>query len=172
MQIAFIHARTPGSVDATLNDVVARFSAQGLRLAGVIQEPSGEGERHRCDMDLIDIAHGERWPISQNLGRGSTGCRLDPSAIETVAGRVQDDLRVNRADLLVINRFGKIEAMGRGFCPAIAEALEQGVPVLVGVNDLNRPAFEEFAGGLATELPDNVGAVLDWVFALARKAAA
>ncbi|NHB77626.1 DUF2478 domain-containing protein [Rhodobacter calidifons] len=148
MQIAFIHATEPGSVDATLNAVLAQLSGAGWRLEGVIQEPSGTGDRHRCDMDLIDVARGDRLSISQNLGRGSTGCRLDPNAIEIAARRVQDDLRVKQTDLLVINRFGKIEAMGLGFCPVIAEALEIGVPVLLGVNDLNRPAFESVSGGL------------------------
>jgi hypothetical protein len=45
----------------------------------------------------------------------------------------------------------------------IVSALERGVPVLVGVNDLNRPAFEAFAAGLAVELADSPCAVLDWI---------
>jgi len=45
----------------------------------------------------------------------------------------------------------------------IVRALERGVPVLVGVNDLNRPAFETFTAGLAVELPDDPGTVLGWI---------
>jgi hypothetical protein len=75
-------------------------------------------------------------------------------------------------DLLVINRFGKLEELGRGFCPVIAEALAHGVPVLVGVNDLNRAAFDVFAGGLAIELPDDVGPAVDWMRPLLRQVAA
>ncbi|MDP2061487.1 MAG: DUF2478 domain-containing protein [Phaeovulum sp.] len=48
----------------------------------------------------------------------------------------------------------------------------RGVPVLVGVNDLNRPAFEAFADGLANELPDHVSPVRGWLLALPRKVAA
>jgi hypothetical protein len=123
-------------------------------------------------MDLIEISSGARLPISQRLGTGSTGCRLDPNAIETVARRVAEALDHAPVDLVVINRFGKLEAMGRGFCPVIAEALARGVPVLVGVNDLNRAAFEEFAGGVASELPDALGPVFDWALQLLRKIAA
>lgn len=172
MQIAFIHAKSPGSVDITLNEVVAALAGAGARLVGVLQEPPVEGERHRCDMDLIEIASGNRLPISQKLGGGSSGCRLDPGAIEAVAARVARELHTSRADILIVNRFGKLEATGRGFCPVIADALEQGVPVVVGVNDLNRSALDAFAAGLATELPDATSAVLAWVLPLLRKAAA
>lgn len=172
MHLAFIHARNPGSVDQTLNAVVSRLSGRGLCLLGVTQEPIHDGERHRCDMDLIEIANGARLSISQNLGAGSTGCRLDPCAVEAVAGRVMAAVDRARADLLVVNRFGKLEAMGRGFHPVIVAALERGVPVVVGVNDLNRPAFDAFAEGLAVELPDEAEPVLKWIFPLLQRQAA
>jgi nucleoside-triphosphatase THEP1 len=163
MQLGFIHARTPGSVDATLNAVVEHMKRDGRRVLGVIQEPSGEGDRHRCDMDLIEVNSGARFSISQKLGASSKGCRLNPNAIETIACHVAVELDRSKADLLVINRFGKLESIGRGFCPVIADALARGVPVLVGLNDLNRAAFELFAGGTATELPNRAGAVLTWL---------
>lgn len=171
MQLAFIRAKVPGSVDVTLGAIVQTLSAEGVRLIGVIQEPSGR-DRHRCDMNLIEIANGKRLSISQSLGKGASGCRLDPHSIETIAWRVARDLRDNCPDLLIINRFGKLEATGRGFCPVIADALGRDVPVLVGVNDLNRSDFAEFAAGLAFELPDELGSVLAWARPLLRKAAA
>ena len=171
MNLAVIHARTPGSVDATLNAVVATLSGRGYRPAGVMQEPSADGARHRCERDLIDIASGARCPISQKLGAGSRGCRLDPDAVETVAARVARTLEGTRADLLVINRFGKLEALGRGFCPVIADAAARAIPVLVGVNDLNRPAFEAFAAGMAVDLADTPAAVMAWLTPLLEKSA-
>lgn len=172
MQLAFIHAKVPGSVDVTLGAVVQTLSAEGVRLIGVIQEPSGGGDRHRCDMNLIEIANGKRLSISQSLGKGASGCRLDPHSIETIAWRVARDLRDNCPDLLIINRFGKLDATGRGFCPVIADALGREVPVLVGVNDLNRSGFAEFSAGVAIELPDELGPVFSWARPLLRKAAA
>lgn len=172
MHLAFIHAKRPGSVDTTLREVVAILTHQGYRLVGVVQEPMGDADRHRCDMDLIEIVSGQRLAISQNLGTGSKGCRLDPNAIETVATQVEVDLEASLVDLLIINRFGKLEATGRGFCPVIALALQRGIPVLVGVNDLNRPAFEVFAEGLAAELPDQSSAIQTWFLQVLRKVAA
>lgn len=56
-------------------------------------------------------------------------------------------------DVLIVNKFGKQEAEGEGFRPVIAAALAVGIPVLVGLNTLNAPAFRSFASGLAVELP-------------------
>lgn len=125
-------------------------------------------------MDLINLATGARLNISQKLGGGSTGCRLDGSAIETAAMAVGRDLADSciAPDLLILNRFGKQEATGRGFHPVIVSALERDVPVIVGVNDMNRPAFESFSAGLAAELADSSVAVLDWLGSSPRPVAA
>jgi len=45
----------------------------------------------------------------------------------------------------------------------IAEALSRGVTVLVGMNALNLPAFQEFAEGLAVTLPPEPGVLEDWL---------
>lgn len=70
--------------------------------------------------------------------------------------------RLDGAGLLIVNKFGKLEAAGRGFVPVIAEALDRGLPVLVGVNAQNLPAFLDFAGELARELPPDATAVCAW----------
>lgn len=165
MQIAFIHARLRGGADGTLRSVAATLRAQGHRLAGVLPEPCTTPDRHACDMDLIDLASGARLHISQNLGLHSTGCRLDGAAIEAAAMAVTKGLAAARhtPDLMLINRFGKQEATGHGFHSVIVAALDRRLPVLVGVNDINRPAFETFAAGLAVELPDSPRAVLGWI---------
>lgn len=165
MQLAFIHARSRGAVDATLCSAAATLRAKGCRLAGVLPEPCTTPDRHACDMDLIDLASGARLHISQKLGKQSTGCRLDGAAIEAAAMTVAEGLAAASVapDLMIFNRFGKQEATGHGFFPVIVSALERGVPVLVGVNDLNRPAFEAFAAGLSVELSDSPGAVLGWI---------
>ncbi len=67
-----------------------------------------------------------------------------------------------RPDLLIVNKFGKMEGEGRGFRDLIARAVAEGVPVLIGVNGLNRDALEVFLGGPAPLVAAEVGAVLDW----------
>lgn len=62
----------------------------------------------------------------------------------------------------MVNKFGKQEAEGKGFTPVIAEALERSLPVLVGMNGLNLPAFLAFADGLAEQLEPKTQTIADW----------
>jgi len=163
MHIAFIHAKKPRDAEDTMRRVARDLRTQGFRLSGVLLNPCNQPARHACDMDLIDLATGSRIHISQNLGAGSTGCRLDAAAIEAVSMTVKAGMGAATPDVLILNRFGKQEAKGRGFHPVIVSALEGGIPVLVGVSELNRPAFESFAAGLAIQLPNSSSAVLYWI---------
>ncbi len=64
--------------------------------------------------------------------------------------------------LLIINKFGKDEADGRGFRPVIAEALALDVPVLVGVNGLNKEKFDAFTGGAAEQIAPDPESIIAW----------
>lgn len=148
-----------GATDALLGVVAAQLQAAGVALAGAVQSNAG-GDDPRCDMDLRLLPDGLVIRISQSLGPGSTGCRLDAGALETAVGLVEP--RLAAAELLIVNKFGKHEAEGRGFRALVAEALAQGMPVLIGVNAANLVAFEEFSGGLAQPLAPDVGALVGW----------
>ena len=78
--------------------------------------------------------------------------------------------RMAGARLLVINKFGKHEAEGRGFRPLIGEALAMGLPVILGVNGLNLPLFLDFAEGMAEALPADAEAICARLGALAEAA--
>jgi ABC-type sugar transport system substrate-binding protein len=99
--------------------------------------------------------------INQVLGEESRGCRLNPAALEEAVALVETALE-RSPDLLIINKFGKHEAEGRGFRPLIAEALARDIPVLLGVNALNSQAFEEFSGGYAEEIVANAEDLAAW----------
>ncbi len=161
MHIAYVCKPGRGAVDEVLAEAVAALTAQGLRLAGTVQSNTDRADRAHCDMDLRVLPDGPEFRISQDLGAEARGCRLNPSALEQAV--VEAGARLAGAELLVINKFGKHEAEGRGFRDLIAEALSQGMPVLLGVNALNLPAFVEFAGDLATALPPDARAITAWV---------
>ena len=55
-------------------------------------------------------------------------------------------------DLLIINKFGKQEAAGRGFRDFIAAAMAEEIPVLIAVAPELVAAFTGFAGDYATPL--------------------
>ncbi|MGX0876572.1 nucleoside-triphosphatase THEP1 [Roseovarius sp. MBR-154] len=111
-----------------------------------------------------------RFCASARTGGRWRACRLDPDALEAAVGLVAARL-TEGADLLIINKFGKHEAEGRGFRDVIAEALSQGVPILIGLNALTHAAFEDFAHGMARRLPAQAGALRDWAQNVAGTAA-
>lgn len=159
MRLGYVMSAERGAVDLALSALAPRLMAQGVRLGGVVQQNENCAANGRCDMDALVLPDGPIIRISQSLGREARGCKLDPSALEQVsglvAGRLSGDL-----DLLIINKFGKHEADGRGLRPVIAEALALGVPVLCGVGTRNSEPFLEFAGELAE--PVQIDALEAW----------
>lgn len=161
MTLAYVQAADPGALDAFLADVADRVVARGLRVAGAVQHTDRSPGGARGEMRLRLLPLGGEIVISQRLGAAAQGCRLDPGALEAavmaVAAALQDDTQ-----LLILNKFGKQEADGRGFAPLIADAMGRDIPVLLGVNAKNFARFQAFEGGMALPLPLNASSVLTW----------
>ena len=160
MRIGYVSLQERGATDACLVDTIAMLTARGLPMAGIVQTNTDCTDPQRCDMDVRVLPDGPVLRISQDLGAGARGCRLDGGVLEQAVAEVVQ--RLDGAAFLVVNKFGKQEALGRGFVPVIAEAAGRGLPVLLGVNGLNLPAFEEFAGGMAQPLPADPAAIAAW----------
>ena len=162
MRLATITLPGRGETDRLLAAVAARLQGQGVALAGAVQFNLDCGDE--CEMEVQVLPDGPVIGISQSLGPGSQGCRLDAGALETAVAEVA--ARMAGARLLIVNKFGKHEAEGRGFRTLIGSALEAGMPVLIGVNAMNMQAFQAFAGEMAEPvLPDTLDAWLAEVLA-------
>ncbi len=151
-----------GDTDALLQTVARGLQPLGLALAGTVQINTELADQDRCDMDVLVLPDGPTIRISQSLGPNSQGCRLNPDALEQSVQASQIQL-AKGADVVLINKFGKHEADGRGFRDVIAEALAQDIPVVVGLNPNNKPAFDTFCDGQAIQLDANAEAILEWV---------
>ncbi len=161
MGIGYVIGHGRGATDATLSKVANALIDLGHRPAGTVQSNTGATWDRSCDMDVRVLPSGPTIRISQKLGAGARGCRLNAGALETAVAFV--DERLGDADCLIVNKFGKLEADGRGFRETIATAIHMDIPVLVGVNALNTDAFEQFNGGLAQCLEPDVGTILGWM---------
>ncbi|MDR0808625.1 MAG: DUF2478 domain-containing protein [Gemmobacter sp.] len=161
MRIGYFDSSGGGSESGRSGGVLAelarRLLADGVTVRGAVQENSGPREGH-CDMDLRILPDGPLIRISQDLGPHATGCRLDPAALETAVMEVER--RLPGAQFLILNKFGKHEAEGRGFRQMLADVAASGVPVLVAVNPVHQRAFLDFAGELAEEVAED--RVHDW----------
>lgn len=170
MQIGYVSETGRGASDVVLAEVVALLTAAGIRLAGTVQSNTERPDRSHCDMDVQVLPDGPSFRISQDLGNHAKGCRLNPGALEQAVQAASQ--RLVGAEVLIVNKFGKLESEGRGFCSLIAEALDHGLPVLVGVNALNLPGFLAFTGDMADPLGADPQRIAAWVQDRLRQAAA
>ena len=162
MRIAYVMSEGRGDTDLLLHGVAMRAQASGLRLCGTVQINSNCDADRPCDMDVQVLPDGPVIRISQTLGPGARGCRLDPAALEQAVAESEARLDAG-CDLVIVNKFGKHEAEGRGFRGLIAEALSLDVPVLVGVNSLNVSRLEAFCAGVAVPIVAESEALDTWL---------
>lgn len=161
MNIAYTMMPGRGDTDLLLAAFANRLMASGLRVCGLVQSNDEKPGDHPCDMNVHVLPDGPVLRISQALGSGSHGCRLDPAVLARAAAAVETRLNTG-ADVLIINKFGKHEARGRGLRDAIAMAVAKDVPVLVGLNELNTEAFMAFTAGKAVRLVPERDALEHW----------
>ncbi|TDM08921.1 MAG: hypothetical protein C4K60_06045 [Ideonella sp. MAG2] len=144
--LAAIHDDGSGNVHALLRALVAEWRAQGHDVQGLVTRPGPPGAACSADMVLIDVATGEDYLISQNLGKEAQGCRADPAGFAR-ASQVLRRAADTPAALAVSNRFGKLESLGEGFADELMALLSAGVPVLTVVSAQHREAWDAFTGG-------------------------
>lgn len=166
MKLAYVTLQGRGRIDALIAEVAGLLAAEGVRLAGTVQSNHERPDRRKCDMDLAVLPDGPIVRISEDRGDLARGCTLDSGALEQTVLAVQQ--RIDGAEVLIVNKFGKREAEGKGLVPAIAEALERGLPVLIGVNGLNLAAFLMFAGEEVSALPTDAPSVANWCKSMIR----
>lgn len=138
--------------DRLLTRFADRLTDKGVRLAGLLQRAPEPGSPARCNMEVEVLPGRERLAISEHRGALARGCRLDAGLLVEALERARAGLATG-AQLLILNRFGKVEAEGGGGRDLIAEAMASGIPVVVAVPWRNIGAFRLFAGDLAMEIP-------------------
>lgn len=142
----------PGADDAALLGLATDVRSQGGEVLGYVQVRGQPQAGCKCRMmHLVDLRTGACAMISEDRGSQARGCHLDWSALAQAALQVETAITVH-TDLVIVNRFGRAEAEGRGMIGAIEKAVSLGVPVLVGVRDTYADAWQAFHGGLARDL--------------------
>jgi hypothetical protein len=147
------------AIDELMLGIAKALRAEGARVRGVVQENAGRGPC--AEMSVVDLTSGERFAISQELGAGARGCRLDPRGLADVAART-DVAMGGDFDLLLLNKFGRAEAEGGGLRSVLAGAIAAGTPVLTSVRAPYLEAWLAFHGGLAAELPPWLDSAVAW----------
>lgn len=147
--------------DALIARCAAALAACGYQLGGIVQSNAPRPGRRRCDMYVKDLLSGDEIKISLDRGNEASGCRLDPDAFARIDAWVALAV-LERVDLLIINKFGKEEAHGRGLRSIIADALIAEIPLVIGVSTRNLHDFLTFVGDSPACLRPDVESIRAW----------
>ena len=139
--------------------VAAALGARGVRVAGVVQHDLGP--REMCGMELEVLPSGARMPMTQALGEGATGCRLDPAALAEAGAQVRAAIDTG-PQLVVFNKFATQEVAGGGLRDEMAAAVLAGIPLLTAVAERYVDEWQGFTGGESTLLACTQEAMLAW----------
>ncbi len=133
----------------------------GLRPVGVIQ--SGRSCRTEDPrLEVVILPGGETVGLVADMQDcHAGGCRLDDRRLSALAERLAAAIG-DGPDLVVINRFGRAEAEGRGLIKPIAQALKADIPVLIAVPERRFSDWIRFSDGMNVRLPCRREALDRW----------
>ncbi|HMN84044.1 MAG TPA: DUF2478 domain-containing protein [Burkholderiaceae bacterium] len=150
-----------GRAARLLSDVVRGLREAGCRVRGLVMTRPCGGADCASEMVLVDVETRDEYPVSQSLGPHSQACRADPHGFARASVALRHALHDDPA-LLVVNRFGMLEAEGQGFRAEFLEILSHDVPLLTVVAARHVDAWQQFTGA-ATVLPADAQAVREWL---------
>ena len=148
-------------IDRLLSEACSHLSKTGVRLGGLLQISIGGAGGCATAVHTVDLRTGEEFDIWEERGTCATGCRLDEQGL-LLASKAITEAIDDRVDLVIVNRFGRAESLGRGLLDCIVCALDAQIPVLTAVREPYDEAWAEFHGGLAVDLANNQAAICDW----------
>jgi nucleoside-triphosphatase THEP1 len=148
-------------VEDLMLEIAHTLVERGVRLGGVLQHDIGMDIDDPCAMELENLASGERFSLSQELGKGSEACRLDPASLAHAAVAIRRAVDED-VQLICVNKFGAQEALGSGLREEIGLVVAAGIPLLTAVGKRFMPEWEDFSGGYGELLPPEREAVLAW----------
>lgn len=151
--------------DRLLIQVLTRLHQQKLILRGLITW-RGKDPEGKLPMLIRDIYRGELYPISQALGAGSASCSLDPGALSEASYVLRSALEDN-PDLVLVNRFGAMEAKGKGFASDMLSLMAAGIPLLTVVSAQYQEAWKSFTGQEGQLLPLDADTIYHWAIRIA-----
>jgi hypothetical protein len=164
--IGIVRGTTNDEVQGVFRTLVERWRP-ACRVAGLIAEPHGLADRACSAGFLRSVTSGERFSIFHDLGPGSAECHLDGTGALSAADAVRRDIAAG-CDLVVLSKFGKLEAGGNGLFGAFKAALDAHIPLLTTVSPSCEKKWEQLAGRSYVVLPADLDRISAWRQSIAK----
>ena len=146
--------------DLVLCTFARHLAESGHRPCGLVQlRDRSEGDASRKVMVL------DGWQVvdAANRHEGGDGdrCSLDSHWLDQMGAQTEAAVR-HGVDVVIVNRFGPLEANGRGFRDAIRAASETKTPLLIAVPQFEFARWTRFSSGMTVRLDCTLDSVLTW----------
>jgi nucleoside-triphosphatase THEP1 len=156
-RIGVISGSDSNAAQAAIAASVAVWRAAGAKVAGVLPEEHGLQGRSCGAGYLRDIASGERFAIYRDVPAEGSACHIDAEGVEAACSAILGYIAAS--DLVVLNKFGKLEATRQGLWRALEAAVAAGKPLLLALSAKHVEAFRALAPDAVYLEPDQ--AMLD-----------
>jgi hypothetical protein len=158
-RIAAVEGARSATVQALFEQAVGRWRAAGVQVVGLIEETHGLRDR-TCNAGVLrDIVSGKSHSIYLEIPPSDTSCHIDAAGADIACATVLKQIEL--CDLVVLSKFGKLEAASGGLIGAFQAAIAAGKPILTSISDKHLDAWRAFAPTAQT-LPANSAALQDW----------
>jgi len=154
-------------IQSLLAEAVRHLKQAGAHVIGVVEDMAPGVAHH--DVMLLDLVSGERNRLHQDLGSGSAGCSLDPEGLAAACAGVENAIAARLAaggdggdTVVVLSKFGRQEAEGRGLTAAFHAAVAAEFSVLTSVSPSVAADWAVFAGDMAQLVPARIDEVDAW----------
>ncbi|MDH5355856.1 MAG: DUF2478 domain-containing protein [Gammaproteobacteria bacterium] len=138
---------------------VEKLMNLNVRVGGVLQEAVYNSENEVTGLNAINVATGQRMPISRPAKHSE--CGLDVSALAETSGIIRQAID-DQVDLIVVEKFGELEQDGRGLIDEILLTISEGIPLLISVPKAALPIWQERSGELGSVLAFSEEAFEGW----------
>jgi Protein of unknown function (DUF2478) len=165
--IAVVRGSSNAEIQAIFRALADKWRPD-VGLAGLVAENHGLADRHCQAGYLRNLTTGARFSIFHDLGPGAAMCHLDGTGAVAAAAGVQRDIAAG-CDLVLLNKFGKLEAAGDGLAGAFRAAITAGLPLLTSVSPAHDEAWRRFVDREFAVLPEDPGAIDLWRHAVQTK---
>lgn len=149
------------AIDIFLLGICDELRLRGLSIGGILQSSLGPHDQCAQSVLVTDLRSGQAFNIWDDRGTGARGCRLDENGLFNAEPAIMGAIS-GGADIIVINRFGRAESLGRGLLGCFTAAVQAGVPLLTAVRPPYEEAWQRFHNGFGYELAHDPQGVLNW----------
>ncbi|MCE4225152.1 DUF2478 domain-containing protein [Methylobacterium sp. C25] len=167
-KISVIVNRDGTDNQALLDSVAASWRGLGYAVVGVLAELQSEDAA--CSAGFLrDLVSGRRFSMALDQAPAGSSCHLDTDGVGAACMQLLP--QIPASDVIVLSKFGKLEAGQQGLWEAFAEGIGHAKPLLTTVSAKHVDALKAAMPSVAWLDPDPLS-LADWVNAVAPRVAA